>query len=250
MKSIVLVLLFLSIFIGKSSAQNLVPNPGFEEYDECPSDLVTDYKTPLAKYWQTPTKGTADYYNACSRFNVGIPNNIMGNAFAYRGNGYIGLILLEKPERLKLKRTKPYNYREYVQCNLKEPLIQDSLYEIKFMYCVAEYSNFYINRLGAYLSEKRVKANHRGTLELNPTIACDTIISEMISGTWYEVADTIIASGNEQYLTIGNFYIDSDTKYYILDHSIVPNSRLERIYQDAFAYYYIDNVSVRPICIQ
>ena len=227
-----------------SQAQNLVPNPSFEEYMDCPADLNTHYKTPLPKHWITPTKGTVDYFNGCSKFNVGVPNNVMGNTFAGQGNAYVGLILLEKPEYKKFDWKKPLQYREYIQCRLIEPLSKDSGYIVSFMYCVAEYSNYLVNRIGAYLSVEKIGKSNRDPIELMPTIACDTNIATIIAGAWYEVADTIIAKGNETYLTIGNFYNDQATNYFIVDHSGVPSTRLERIYEDAFAYYYIDNVKV------
>ena len=43
--------------------QNLVPNPGFEIYNACPS---TYGELERAVPWNKPTTGSTDYFNACN----------------------------------------------------------------------------------------------------------------------------------------------------------------------------------------
>jgi hypothetical protein len=47
-----------------SSAQNLVPNGSFEQYDTCPTN-VNGTSLQYANSWVNPNAGTPDYYNAC-----------------------------------------------------------------------------------------------------------------------------------------------------------------------------------------
>lgn len=156
------------------NAQNLIPNPGFEEYTDCPSDISYTYKYKLVKDWESPTKGTFDYFNSCSKFNVGVPINIMGNTFANEGHGYVGLVLLEKPNYEDFGKKKPYNYREYIQCKLKSPLLKDSLYAVGIKYAVAEFSTFQVNRIGIILTHKKVQISNSKVLNYKPIVSTDT----------------------------------------------------------------------------
>ena len=69
-------------------AQNIVPNPSFETYTNCPTGLGTGNLecTP----WVTPTLGTEDYFNACNTGDVGVPANLFGNQAAHTGDAYVG----------------------------------------------------------------------------------------------------------------------------------------------------------------
>ena len=57
-------LLLLSILTGQFAfAQNLVPNPSFENYSACPENISEiDFALP----WTSTTGATPDYYNSCS----------------------------------------------------------------------------------------------------------------------------------------------------------------------------------------
>ena len=61
------VLIFLGLFFlilpSLGNTQNLVKNPSFEDYLECPNALGT-FGLHL-KNWSTPTQGSTDYFNTC-----------------------------------------------------------------------------------------------------------------------------------------------------------------------------------------
>lgn len=60
---------------GVVCGQNLVPNPGFEELDSCPSDLS---QIEATGDWIT-ARGSADLYNACDTTgNAAVPLNLLG----------------------------------------------------------------------------------------------------------------------------------------------------------------------------
>ena len=115
-------LLFI-IFCSSISifSQNLVPNPSFEEFEECPWDVTLRHKKMLIPQWYLPNKGTSDYFNNCATFQVDIPNNFMGNLWAINGNAYVGIILKEYHSKDTTNR-KARDYREYLQAELKNPL--------------------------------------------------------------------------------------------------------------------------------
>ncbi len=234
----------ISISINILNAQNLVPNPSFEEYSDCPEDINYNKKKLIPEDWFSPTGGTADYYNSCSRFNVSVPVNLMGSTFAANGNAYMGLILLEKPDYTNFNKKKPYNYREYVSCKLKEPLKKDSLYHIKFKFAVADFSTYALNKLGLALSNKLAYKPSDQPLYLAPALCLKADLDTIEQSIWYTIEKTYLAKGDEKYLTIGNFFNDENTEYIELDYSLVPKTRMDRVFEDGYAYYYIDNISI------
>jgi len=243
-------LVFFVSFSGIASnlsAQNIVPNPSFEIFGKCPKDYNVNYKKTIVPDWYMPTGGTADYFNSCTKIQVGVPQNFMGNCFAKDGNAYVGLILMLEPPADTAKPAK-INYREYIEAKLKEPLAKSQWYVVKFYFSISTYSTFAINRLGAFLSEKKISNTLlNGILPCKPQIYMDTarIITE--KDDWFEIADTIQAKGNEQYITIGNFYNDKKTSYKTLGLDGISRVQQARIKENQMAYYFIDMVSVIKI---
>src|SRR5688572_5971767 len=87
------VLFLLSIVHTLSSAQNLVPNPGFEHYTHCPGNFSEGPGEFQATGWFGANAGTPDYFNSCSRGDAGVPYNWAGVAEAHDGLGYAGIYL-------------------------------------------------------------------------------------------------------------------------------------------------------------
>src|SRR5205085_585438 len=80
-------LLLFSFSIG--NAQNLVPNPGFENYITCPVNYGELFK---CQDWST-FGNSPDYFNACSPDTiVSVPKNNFGYQLASSGNAYCGFI--------------------------------------------------------------------------------------------------------------------------------------------------------------
>ena len=243
-------LIFFLLLSVNLFAQNLVPNPSFEAFDECPYDMTLYPQKKLIPHWYMPNRGTSDYFNGCTNLQVSVPNNFIGNLWAFEGQAYAGIVLLE----IHVEDTadnKDQNYREYLQTELKRPLLKDHYYLVKLYYAVATYSTYAVNRLGIHFSEKQIK-NRRTyqTLEYKPqvTIPVDTIFTE--TSIWYTLHDTIKASGGESYITIGNFYLDKDTDFEKLDISDFNAPLQSNIIKNGLAYYYIDMITVEEIVIE
>jgi hypothetical protein len=243
----VFLLLLLVFTQNLSMAQNLIPNPSFENFLFCPVDMNYDRKTFPVLDWSLANHGTPDYFNSCNKFNVGVPVNVMGNCFAAEGHGYVGLILLEKPEFTDYDRKKAYNYREYIQCSLTYPLEKDVKYIFTMKYSVAEYSRYCVNRLGVLISIEKIKSRTMDPLLFKPTFQIDTTDYCLIPGAWYELCDTIFAKGGEKYVTIGNFFNDCQTEYVNMDEQDLPPFRKNRVIEESLAYYYIDMIELQVI---
>ena len=242
-----LVIIFTTLYSLGIFAQNLVINPSFEIYEECPTDMTLYPQKFLIPNWYLPNKGTSDYFNKCTSIQVNVPKNFIGNMWAYNGNAYAGVVLFEVHPDDSSKGIQR-DYREYLQGEFKSLLIKDKYYIVKIHYTIATYSTFAINRIGVCISTKRVKNKLTyKLLDCNDEISfCDESFHKE-RDIWYEVADTFLAQGGERYITIGNFYNDSETDYYKLDISEFNGPLQTNIKNNGIAYYFIDMISVKEL---
>ncbi len=246
MKYVIIIIYSFFIFLDAQS-QNLVSNPSFEIYENCPNYTTEKSIKELIPGWFLPTRGTSDYFNSCSRFQVNVPNNFIGHMYAKDGQAYAGIILIEKPHQDSIK-TKTLNYREYLQTELFEPLLQGKCYEVKFYYAIATYSTYAVNNIGVHISKDIINRRRSSkVLKYSPQIKADTSFMNTEKDIWFEVTDTLIARGGEKYLTIGNFYSDINTQYLTLNTSGIRKTLKKTIDDNKIAYYYIDMVSVTLI---
>lgn len=213
----------LSMFCGSAVlAQNLVPNPGFEYHTRCP-DNVTELA--LAFPWFKPTDTTPDYYNACAgNSNAGVPKNLFGFQTAHGGQAYAGAVMFEA------------GWREYVEVPLLSPLVEYHTYSISFYVSLAtNYPHCAIDDVGAYLSVNKLTQAGDGFISRTPQVR-NPPGNFLNSSDWTLIQGTYTAVGGEKYLTIGDFDSDANTPYDPASGKF-----------GAFAYYYIDDVSVVDI---
>lgn len=221
-----LCILFTCGIIG----QNLVPNPGFEEFRKCPRKVS---QLNRAKDWDSPTKGTPDYFCSCANqsgkdSDVGIPRNAMGNMPAHGGSAYVGIIAYSNNDNV--------SEREYLQVKLSHPLQADSVYCISFYAALAQHCDYAIDALGAYLSPTPLLDKRWVLLAANPQV--ENATKNILMGRqWNCIKGTYTARGGEQYLIIGDFLKPQDL--YMVRQNM-------HNYFNGYAYYYIDDVSVMP----
>lgn len=219
----------LSFECGGPCANNLVPNPSFEQFTICPPGISPPF---TAAIWLLPTTGgSSDYYNSCAPVasNVSTPVNSFGTQAPRTGSGYAGFIL--RPTNL---------YREYLEVKLSAPLAAGNTYQVSFYVNLADQAQWAIDKFGAYLSMAPV-----GPIAAAPVLPFVPQVMQP-SGTfitdknnWTQISGTYLASGGEQYLVIGNFYDNVAT---------TPQTGLGGFYPGA--YYYIDDVSVCASCVK
>ncbi len=203
-------------------AQNLVPNPSFENFTTCPN---TQDQLNFASPWMKPTGGSPDYYNACAGSGpfVGVPVNGLGNQTPHSGNAYAGFIL--RPSN---------NYREYIEVPLTSPLVAGVAYDVSFYVSLSDASQWAIDKFGAYLSVGVIgPVSGAPTLPYTPQVAhpLGNFITDKTN--WTLISGSYTAAGGEDHLIIGNF---SDNP------STTPVTGLGGFYPGS--YYYIDDVSV------
>lgn len=217
-------------------AQNLVPNPSFEEITRCPHTFSADRNDFIVPGWTSPTTGTPDHFHKCSWGEADVPFNWAGSSNANTGYAYCGIYLWNKRDDGK-------SYREYIQCELAEPLVEGRRYTIGFFYKLASYSVYTSNRIGLALTSTRVMVNHDQVLDTKPLISVesDSAIAATTGG-WEKATLEYTATGGERYVIIGNFFDNASTKSARLPYRFGKSSMLH-----TSAYYFIDDVYVTPL---
>jgi len=209
--------IFFTLFIISSSfvfSQNLVPNPSFEEYIECPTGYSGIYLL-FCPPWHTGNLATPDYFNPCSNpSKAGVPYNDVGFQEAHTGEAYAGCIMsyLEYP------------WSEYLQVQLSEPCISGHNYEISFYVSLANFWNNGISKIDVYFSAVPPPVDTCGPLSVIPQFESQ-IGTIRDTSNWVLITGCFHAQGGEEWITIGNF------------------SPYESLYTP-YSYYYIDDVSV------
>ena len=114
------------------STDNLVYNPSFEEHSICPQRIdALGIMTEVDAWWQ-PTKGSSDYFHSCGGRECLTPRNKMGNQVPHSGEAYCGIYCSKE------------NYREYLQTELKEPLVAGRRYRVSYWVSLADKSPYAI----------------------------------------------------------------------------------------------------------
>jgi len=227
-------LFFISVFTLFSKTlclgqPNLVPNPGFEEFSQCPSDIG---QTILAIPWIDPTNASSDYFNLCS-LNSNPFSNCFGIQAPYSGNAFVGLYAMI---------SMGSNNREYIQVKLKEPLLSNVEYCIEFFVSLSDSSDYAVNNIGCLFSIDPIYTPTYPTNVINiiPQIINNGSLNPLTNkNDWQKIEGSFTASGGECYLTIGNFFKDDES-----DTVFVGGSNYSSCGYGA-SYYFIDNVSVK-----
>lgn len=214
---------------GLVQGQNLLRNPSFEGYTECPSGLGNFQDGVL--FWNTPSLGSSDYFHDCSQ-TMAIPKNYNGFQEAFHGKAYAGLYLYA-----------PRDYREYLTGALVSPLEKDKMYRVSLYLSLAERSDHAIKDLAVYFSGERLSI--ATTKVLGKSVLSKSVkpLGQVVevngSGflkdakAWQRLSVDFKASGGEGFMTVGNFKDNKRTRTLTLGKTTIKG-----------AYYYIDSIAV------
>ncbi len=230
MKKYTFILIIILRFYCSYCQQNLVPNPSFENYSNCPQNCNINN---LLSNWVNPTFFTPDYLNTCVTNSIcGIPFNFYGSQTAQDGNGYVGIITGKKS-------SPSAEAREYVQVMLTANLQANIAYLVSLNVSVADSVKYIANSVGCHFSTNPVSSNDIHTLPYSAQVNFTTLDHNTSKTNWIALTGSFVAQGGENYITIGNFLNDNTT---ILDS--FPNVGN---YLGGHSYLYIDNISVTPL---
>ena len=216
-----------SIFLVLASvlnicAQNLVPNCSFELYSSCPPGPAS-----LCNGWVE--YNSADYLNSCDASNnFGVPINVYGYQYAHSGNGYIGLIAYY---------STIFN-REYVEVQLSSSLILGQTYYVQFYVSLQDTMQYAIENMGVLFTDTLFDPFPPPTYTWATGIPqFENSPGNMLNNktNWTAVSGSFVASGGEQYITIGNFKDDASTVKQYLGGTTINTLGTN---------YYIDDVYV------
>ena len=227
---------FINLF--SFSQVNLVPNPGFEDYNCCPTgpNPNDDKRTgsliiPCLNYWKMPDRkpyckiGSADYWNTC-----GWENCYGGKLNTPRtGNGNAGLVTWERT-------FLDDDYREYITVELTTMLTLGKSYHVEFYVKQCGMDSGQIGTIGAYFSYSRPKAC-KYYIDGNPAPQIENLSLVSYNNNWVKVSGTLFVNGLMNYITIGNFRNDALTFRY--NDPLLGQT-----------YYLIDDVSVFETCTE
>ena len=218
--------LFLFLVLNIQGQQilspNLVNNPSFEEYYNCPISTGELYK---CKYWWGLS---TDYFNNCNSSALGVPTNGVGFQYALTGVAYAGFIIYEYSSS-----ASSIDYRETIKTKLSDSLIANKRYCTNLYISLAEgsYSSFYtctfLDTIGMLFTNEQIQDTETTPI-LNNGIRVQNSFSDIDTISWLKVSNNFIAYGGEQYLTIGDFEN-------IINH---PSGAIGR------TYIFIDDISV------
>ena len=224
-------------FVKKQNAQNLVPNPSFENHTNC-TNIYLANATPWCL--SSSSGGGSAYYNSCASdpfFSV--PTQTFNTCFKsyqipHSGAAYIDM-------------------GNFIQGSVQESVVPqvkliDTL-EAGKNYCVTYYVSVYnnavytIDKLGALLTPTpfpcfvaggptvAIAGNYTPQIVTTPGLAIGDTLN------WTEVSGSFTAAGNETYLAIGDFF--THAQHYILNK--YPTNC------NAVVIYYVDDVSVELV---
>jgi hypothetical protein len=227
-KSITIIYFILSLY-KIVQAQNLVPNGDFEIHDTCPSNYS---QISRAIGWKSALQ-TPDYYNSCATYSdLLVPYNQRGYQQDYHnGQGYSGIAVFDNDA------SNGYA-RECMQIKLTDTLKHNKRYIASMYASRSNNLDYAIASIGILFTDTAINlGTTQGIIYANPQINNGVLLSDTLN--WMLIQDTFIVSGNETYLTIGNFNTTatSDTVNTYGNWNSLVNG----------AYYYIDGVSVYEI---
>jgi hypothetical protein len=223
MKKIISSFLLFFALLELNCQVNLVPNPSFEDTISCPTGLG-DFNV---LNWNNPTLATPDYFNSCTNGDIGVPINVFGFQNARTGSAYVGMHTSDFSST---------DYREYIQCQLISPLESGKYYEVSFFVSRTDSSTKACDNIGAFLSSNNISLSDNQNFPYLPQIVSKYNIPITDNIDWVQIIDTLIAVGDEQYLTIGVFSNNENTNW-------IPVSGG----WEFEAHYYFDDVSVKLI---
>lgn len=247
---VIFLILYTCLF--NLQAQNLVDNPGFE--DIYTKELRCDYYQSGREYnsvfksgWSNAGQGTSDIYSlyvdsncVTYAFPKLIPSRFVVNRLPHSGKTMSAFLAYDYTYNYPGYN---HNYREYIQNKLKSPVIKGQKYRVTFYVLLHENSNRAVNNIGVHFSVEEIPVPigyYQSQLKKEPQIEYKQTIQEHTN--WVKLDTIIEASANWQYLTIGNFRDDVSTN--IVNVKTPANSYFFK----PNAGYYIDDVSVEPVC--
>lgn len=218
MKQFYLLIIFLT-FSTLLTAQNLVGNPGFETFTSLPNAYG---QYARASGWTNcGGSGTADYYHTSGTTPTGF-----GPMSPHTGGGQMGFLTRHSTASVAM---------EYVCRTLNSAMLVGQTYEVSFFLTRGTGAGLYpssTGNIGAYFSIGLPVQPGTAIIPVTPQVEQVAIVN--VTNTWQQVSLTFTPTAAFNSISIGNFRTFASTPF---------------INGDGRAYYYIDDIVVRPIIL-
>lgn len=218
----------LVVFSTSAIGQELLLNPSFESFKDCPSSFTN--LNAILEDVSIPTASSGDYFNDCSHKDFGVPNNFKGQQEAAEGVGYLGLYTYALND-----------YREYVQLNTVKTLRKEYPYKISLKVSLAETSVLALKEMSIVFTSGRLRLPNSATLtkerlDLQEGIQFHEVAltpDKSLSETegWVTLSGEFEAKGYENHAVFGNFQTNSTTALVKKGKAPLPSD---------FSYYFVD----------
>ena len=222
-KVISIIIAFLLLFIvnsNKTKAQNLVPNPSFEDTLNCSGPWNCNCFLEIAYPWFNPNTATSDIFTTYPSCGY---STSAGMQFPKSGNSYAGFFAQFNESR------------DYLEIALFDSLLVDQWYCVSFYVSKSNFCSGAIDRIGAYLSQDSLLSTNPMHFAVTPQIESSQGVLLTDTTNWILISGHYKALGGEKFLTIGNFRDTSSTLFQNIDST---NSICY------YAYYLIDDVAI------
>ncbi|HEX5002485.1 MAG TPA: gliding motility-associated C-terminal domain-containing protein [Bacteroidia bacterium] len=218
---------FLFAYVS-ATAQNLVPNPGFENTTPSCGIFGLGMFSSTTPPWISPNAGSPDICHSslalsCPNTTVGSTSfSAWGSEPPHGGSAYAAMITYCSGCASET--------REYLQVQLSSPLVVGQTYAVEFYVSPGEQCQWITNNIGAYLSTTPPTSSTWPSLPYTPQINYTSVISN--TNGWTQIAGTVTATAPYSYITIGNFFTDANTTINTGAGSLI------------WAVYFVDDISV------
>ncbi|HTL80235.1 MAG TPA: hypothetical protein VL651_00950, partial [Bacteroidia bacterium] len=213
-------LLLCLFFHSGIFAQNLVLNPGFEEYSGTSLNANNDNFAAMGvSAWYNPTQSSSDFSYSGEN--------------AHSGQCSGGFYLVDMPY---------YNgaeYREYAAGTLSQPLVAGTTYRFSMAVTAKGMFDATVSEMGIYFTPTKFHSNTEFEITETPQIVFDNVNQGNIVSDWIIVSGTFTASGGEKYFVVGNFLDNA--------HSHLQSSNGDQSSSIDAAYYYIDDLCLKGL---
>ncbi|MBI4645088.1 MAG: OmpA family protein [Bacteroidia bacterium] len=227
-----IIIIFFSGFAGFS--QNLVSNPGFEEF------IPPAFDGKQGTWKKCLYSDTPDYFYGPEAKKVF--DKYVGGTVPHSGNSYIGIFVY------RTRQGKKNEIREFVQSSLIEPLKQDSIYDVTAFVLTDPESNIATDGFGIYLTETLLTGKKSADIYCyKPQVINKSGYFLKDQYQWMKVSGRVRATGREKIIVIGNFKPDKFNCLQKIENSEKNTNKKKKWYLrngEDVSYLYIDDVSV------
>ncbi|MDQ3101696.1 MAG: hypothetical protein M3R08_09950 [Bacteroidota bacterium] len=222
-----LVPLFFAL-AAMAMAQNLVPNPSFEDTTRCD---ISDPPFSEALHWTSPNLATPDLFDANLERLCGYSMGPDDSYYLPPADG------LRVAAGFQWYGPNSSNTREYLMAKLLQPLVEDQSYLVSLKCARSSMNHRAKDRIGVYFGMDSIFQNDGNTLLVVPQVELfDPQGGYLESTSWIQMTDTFVGAGGEQWIIYGTFQDANEVNGILLPPGWVNT-----------AYYFFDEVSVEGI---